>query len=130
MKMSNKQSMMKRPKASPRVLARVLKMLFGYYPVLAPIIVVCILISAVTAALPAVFMQQVIAAIEQAQLSGATWSDASGEIVQKVILLASLYVISWIAIILQTQLMAIITQGFLCKLRFEGTLRQRQRNVF
>ena len=117
MKMSKKQSMMNRPKASPRVLARVLKMLFGYYPVLAPVIVVCILISAVTAALPAVFMQKVIAAIEQAQLSGATWSEASGDIVPKVILLASFYIVSWIAIVLQTQLMAIITQGFLCKLR-------------
>ncbi len=109
--------MMKRPKASPQVLLRVLKMLFGYYPVLAPIIVVCILISAVTAALPAVFLQQVIAAIEQAQLAGVSWSEASGEILKKVILLACFYVVSLIAIILQTQLMAIITQGFLYKLR-------------
>ncbi|MBQ9801755.1 MAG: ABC transporter ATP-binding protein [Clostridia bacterium] len=109
--------MPKRPKASPRVLGRVLKMLFGYYPVLAPIIVVCILVSAVTAALPAVFMQQVIAAIEQAQVSGTPWSEAAGEIISKVLLLAVFYMISWVAIILQMQLMAIITQGFLCKLR-------------
>ena len=115
--MRKKDALMKRPKASPKVLGRVLKMLFGYYPVLAPIIVVCILVSAVTAALPAVFMQQVIAAIEQAQLSGASFSEASGEIVRKVLLLATFYVVSWIAIVLQTQLMAIITQGFLYKLR-------------
>ncbi len=115
--MSKKQAMPPRPKASPKVLGRVLKMLFGYYPVLAPITVVCILISAVTAALPAVFMQQVIAAIEKAQLSGTPWSEAAGEIVSKVLLLATFYVISLVAIILQTQLMAIITQGFLCKLR-------------
>ena len=117
MTMRKKDALMKRPKASPKVLGRVLKMLFGYYPVLAPIIVACILISAVTAALPAVFMQQVIAAIEQAQLSGASFSEASGEIVRKVLLLATFYVVSWIAIVLQTQLMAIITQGFLYKLR-------------
>lgn len=117
MTMRKKDALMKRPKASPKVLGRVLKMLFGYYPVLAPIIVVCILVSAVTAALPAVFMQQVIAAIEQAQLSGASFSEASGEIVRKVLLLATFYVVSWIAIVLQTQLMAIITQGFLYKLR-------------
>ena len=115
--MSKQQAMPKRPKASPRVLGRVLKMLFGYYPVLAPIIVVCILVSAVTAALPAVFMQQVIAAIEQAQVSGTPWSEAAGEIISKVLLLAVFYMISWVAIILQMQLMAIITQGFLCKLR-------------
>ena len=65
--MSKKQAMPPRLKANPKVLGRVLKMLFGYYPVLAPITVACILISAVTAALPAVFMQQVIAAIEKGQ---------------------------------------------------------------
>ncbi len=115
--MRKKDVSMKRPKANPKVLARVLKMLFGYYPVLAPIIVACILVSAVTAALPAVFMQQVIAAIEKAQLSGISFAEASDEIVRKVLLLATFYVVSWIAIVLQTQLMAVITQGFLYKLR-------------
>ena len=93
MTMRKKDALRKRPKANPKVLGRVLKMLFGYYPVLAPIIVVCILISAVTAALPAVFMQQVIAAIEKAQLSGASFAEASGEIVKKVLLLATFYVV-------------------------------------
>ena len=113
----SKNTLKKRPKASPKVLGRVLKLLFGYYPVLAPIIVVCILISAVTAALPAVFMQQVIAAIELAQSTGMTWDAAAEVIVPKVLLLATFYVISLVAIIVQTQLMAIITQGFLYKLR-------------
>ena len=115
--MSKKPEMSKRPPVNPRVLGRVLKMLFRYYPVLVPVAIACILISAVTAALPAIFMQQVIAAIEAAQLSGLSWSAAAGEIVPKVILLGVFYVISWVAIILQTQLMAVITQGFLYKLR-------------
>ena len=115
--MSKKPEMSKRPPVNPRVLGRVLKMLFRYYPVLVPVAIACILVSAVTAALPAIFMQQVIAAIEEAQLSGLSWSAAAGEIVPKVILLGVFYVISWVAIILQTQLMAVITQGFLYKLR-------------
>ena len=113
----SKQKMPKRPKPSMRVLGRAMKMLFSYYPVLMPITIVCILISAVTAALPPVFMQQVIAEIETAVKSGHTWDTAAKVIVPKVVLLGVFYAISWAAIILQTQLMAVITQGFLCKLR-------------
>ena len=116
-----------RPKANPKVLGRVLKMLFRFYPVLVPIVIVCILVSAVTAALPAVFMQQVIAEIEAAQASGFTWQSAAEGIVPKVLLLGVFYVISLSAIILQTQLMAVITQGFLCKLR--RTLFDKMQNL-
>ncbi len=104
------------------VLKRVLKMLFEFYPVLAPIAVVCILISAAASALPPIFMQQVIAAIETWQQSG-DWAGASQVIVPKVVLLGSLYCFSIVAVILQTQLMAVITQGFLSKMRcrmFDG----------
>ena len=114
--MSKKQVMPKRPKANPRVLGRVLKMLFSFYPVLMPVTIVCILVSAVTAAMPAIFMQQVFEEITLWQGSG-DWQSAAAAIVPKVMLLGSFYVVSLIAIILQTQLMAIITQGFLYKLR-------------
>ena len=52
--MSKKMS--KRPPMNPRVIGRVLKLLFKSYPVLVPIAIVCILISAITAAAPALFM--------------------------------------------------------------------------
>ena len=117
--MSKQANMPKRPKANPKVLGRVLKMLFRFYPVLVPITIVCILVSAVTAALPAVFLQQVIASIEEAQLASLTWELAAEVIVPKVLLLVVFYSVSLVAIILQTQLIAVITQGFLCKLRRE-----------
>ncbi len=113
----SKPQMPKRPKPSMRVLGRTMKLLFSYYPVLMPVIVVCILVAAVTAALPPVFMQQVIAEIEAAVESHATWAEASRLIVPKVVLLGVFYVIAWVLIALQTQLMAVVTQGFLCKLR-------------
>ena len=78
--MSKQKMQHARPKANPQVLGRVLKMLFRFYPVLVPIVIVCILVSAVTAALPAVFMQQVIAEIEVAQQSGISWQTAAGNI--------------------------------------------------
>ena len=123
----SKPSMQKRPKPSMRVLTRTMKMLFSYYPVLMPVTILCILISAVTAALPPVFMQQVIAEIEAAVESGSDWSVASKVIVPKVILLGVFYAISWAAIVLQTQLMAVITQGFLCKMR--GAMFDKMQNL-
>jgi ATP-binding cassette subfamily B protein len=113
----SKPQMPKKPKPNMRVLGRTLKMLFSYYPVLMPLTILCILISAVTALLPPVFMQQVIAEIEAAVNGAYGWDKASTIIIPKVVLLGIFYAISWAAIILQTQLMALITQGFLCKLR-------------
>ena len=113
----SKPQLPKRPKASPRVLGRALKMLFSFYPVLMPVTVFCILLSAVAAALPPIFMQQVIAEIEAAVAGNVGWAEASKAIVPKVLLLATFYVISLLAIVVQMQLMAVITQGFLDKLR-------------
>ena len=98
------------------VLKRVLKLLFSYYPVLAPLTVFCILFSAVTSAIPSLFLQQVINAIEKYQLTK-DWATASGEVIPKVVLLACFYVLSMISITIYTQLMAYMTQGFLCKMR-------------
>lgn len=97
-------------------LKRVLKMLFSYYPVLLPIAIFCIIFSAIIATMPAIFNQQVIAAIEEWYISR-DWTAAKQEIIPKIIILASLYVISLLAVIAHTQLMAFITQGFLGKMR-------------
>ncbi len=111
-----------RAKFNPNTLKRLLKMLFSFYPVMLPVTIVCIVFSALTAAAPAIFQQQVIADIEKYYKSG-DWSAASEVIIPKVLILAGLYVLSIIAITLYNQLMVIITQGFLNKMRcklFEG----------
>lgn len=105
-----------RPKASLGNLGRVIKMLFKFYPVLFPLAIACIVFSAVASAIPALFNQQVIAAIEEWYKTG-DWNSAKEIIVPKIILLAVFYVISIICITAQTQLMAYMTQGFLCKMR-------------
>ncbi len=118
----NKKSM--RPRLKGNVLKRVLKLLFGYYPVLVPITIFCILFTAVASAIPAVFLQQVTALIEHFQNpANGGWEAAKAEILPKILLLAGMYVLSLISITADTQLMVTITQGFLCKLRrtlFEG----------
>lgn len=118
--MSNNKSMppkgRPKPTFSPQTLKRILKMLFKFYPVLLPITIACILFSAITAAMPAIFQQQVIKDIENFIKSG-NWSAAKEVILPKIMILISLYIVSIIAITLYNQLMVIITQGFLNKMR-------------
>ncbi len=101
---------------------RIIKTLYGFYPRLVPISVFCILFSAVSAAIPDLFIQQVIEIIERWVQSG-DWLSAKPEIMQKITFLIVLYALSLTAVLIQSLLMAYITQGFLCKLRrrmFDG----------
>lgn len=97
-------------------LRRIIKLLFKSYPIMIPIVMVCIIISSITASLPAIFQQQVLADIGEWMHTG-DWASASKVILPKVMILAGLYVFSLLAIICYTQLMAFITQGFLNKMR-------------
>ncbi len=111
-----------RPKAAPGTLKRVIKLLFSYYPALVPLTIFCILFSSAVSSIPSIFVQKVITSIQNWYLSG-DWEAAKGEIISEVLILISLYLLSVIAIGVYTQLMAFITQGFLCKLRrnmFDG----------
>ncbi len=98
------------------VIGRLIKTLFEFYPVLLPLTLVCILFSAIVSSIPSVFMQNVIAAVETSWQSG-DWQAVSGKILGLVGILAIFYVLSLIAAFTFTQLMAVITQGSLKKLR-------------
>ncbi|MBU3806642.1 MAG: ABC transporter ATP-binding protein/permease [Candidatus Fournierella pullistercoris] len=97
-------------------LLRIFKTLFSFYPVMMPLVVVCILFSAIVSSLPSAFMQNVIALVEKYWATG-DWDGVSGEILGLVGLLVVLYVLSLISAFAYTRMMAIITQGFLKKLR-------------
>ncbi len=96
----------------------VLKKFFGFYPVLAPLSVFCILFSAIVAAIPAVFIQRVLAVIEKWYQSG-DWASAKAELLPLILLLVGLYTLSIISLTVESQLMAVMTQGFLDKMRRE-----------
>ena len=101
-----------------RALGRTVKKFFGYYPVLAPLTVVCILFSAIVSSIPSLFVQNVLTVVEKWYTTG-DWASAKAEIVPYLVLLGVLYVLSVAAQTLYTQLMAVMTQGFLDKLRCE-----------
>ena len=98
------------------VLLRLIRMLFSFYPVLLPITLVCILFNAIISSVPSIFMQNVIAAVEQSWQTG-DWDGVSGQILGLVSILAGFYALSLLAGLIYTQLMAIITQGSLAKMR-------------
>lgn len=99
-------------------LGRVIKKLFGYYPRLAPLTVFLILFSAAVSSIPSLFVQNVLAVIEKWYKTG-DWVSAKPEVIHYLIILASLYLLSLISLVVYTQIMAYMTQGFLDKLRRE-----------
>ena len=104
------------------VIGRLLKTIREFYPVIMPVTIVCIIFSAIVSAVPTIFMQKIIAVIEDNWEIG-EWSEISKEITGMVTVLAGFYVLSLLAGIIYNQLMAIITQGSLKKLRvkmFDG----------
>ena len=105
---------MQQTKSKLGLLLRLYRQMFRYYPVLLPLSFVLIIFNAVVRSIPSIFMQNIIEMIEEA--NGA-WADVSPRIIGAVALLAGFYVISLIADFAFSQMMAVITQGTLAKLR-------------
>ena len=115
--------MSKEVKGAPRradtaMIKRVFQKFFGYFPVLAPLTVACLLFSALVRAVPSIFTQKILAVVEKWYQSG-DWSSALAEIMPYITILLVLYVIALVSTIVETQLMAYMTQGFLNRLRKE-----------
>lgn len=108
----------KEMQAAPKkgVIRRIIRTLFSFYPVLMPVVLFCILFNAIVSAIPAVFMQNIIAVIEQSYQSG-DWEAVAGKILGMAAILAILYAVSLIASFTYCRLLAVITQGSLKKLR-------------
>ncbi len=113
-----------RPTLDFSALGRVIKLLYQFYPRLLPLVGVCIVAAAAVAAAPAVFTQKVLAILTECLDKGIlSWEIARERILPLVLTLVGLYAASITLSLIQTQLMAVITQGFLSKMRcrmFEG----------
>lgn len=133
-KKKNKNNIPDSPKAksgiSIHTFRRINKILYESYPKLIPFTAFCIVFSAIVNAVPSIFVQKILAVVteclENGLSSGAAgidWSEASGKIIPLIIALIVLYILSIISMTIYSQLMAVITQGFLSKLRcrmFDG----------
>ena len=106
-------------KNSGKTVGRLMKLMFSFFPVILPLTMILILTNAVISAVPSIFQQKIIAILQNAWTNQLTWSDVSGDIWHNVRLLAILYVCSLAAGFAYNQLMAVITQGTLHKLRMK-----------
>ena len=110
-------------KINVKSLVRVIKLLYSFYPKLVTVTGICILISSVVSAIPAVFLQKIIAIIDtyfknnKENLGDGIWAVAKKEIIPLLIILASMYVVSIVLMTVYSLLLAKITQGFLDKMR-------------
>ncbi len=103
-------------KLSKGIVKRVVKDLFSFYPVMLPIFITCVIISALISSMPSIFQQKIIAVIESSYKSG-DWSQVRGQIFGYMRVLVTLYLISLAASVIFNQMGAIITQGTLNKMR-------------
>ncbi len=112
----------KRPPVRKGVLGRVIKSVFHFYPAMMTVALLCIIFNAVVSSLPSIFMQQIFAVIEEAIKdstvpAASVWAVYGSKVVTAMCILIGLYVLSLISCAVYKQLMAIITQGYLNKMR-------------
>lgn len=112
--MNNKRQ--KRPAAKKGVLGRVLRSLFRAYPKMTTFALFCITVNAVISSLPSIFMERVFTVVGTAIDNGG-WAAYGGEIVRYMLILIGLYAVSLVLGAIDKQMMAVITQGYLKKLR-------------
>lgn len=108
--------MMKSKSTKKGIIRRILKTMREFYPIMLPVTIVCIIFNAIVSSFPSVFMQNIIAVVEKSWKSG-DWNSVSSQILKFVGALIVFYILSLLAGFAYNQLMAIITQGTLKKLR-------------
>ena len=99
-------------------LTRALRMFFGYYPFMAPFSVFCVLIAAAVSAAPPIFIQKIISVINEWVEDG-NWEAARPQVISYLTVLLIMYFLAIVLQVVETQLMAVMTQGYLDKLRKE-----------
>ena len=96
-------------------LSRLFKYLFKYYKAYLCIVAVCILLSAVAGTVSSLFLNQLILAIRDGIESG--YGTVSARLMQIIGMMAGFYVVGVVSSFIYSRLMAIVTQGFLDKMR-------------
>ena len=107
----------KKPRIQKGTLGRVIRSVFRFYPKMLTIALVCIVFNAVVSSLPSLFMQTVFGALKDAVSLNQTWAEAWRSVTLPMCTLIGLYVLSLVSGALSKQLMAVLTQGYLSKMR-------------
>ena len=97
-------------------MSRLIKTLFGFYPVLLPLVVAGVVLCAVINSIGATFLQSALQVISESWQSG-DWTAAQPKILKLVTTLGCIYAVGVASSLFWNRAMAVITQGSLEKLR-------------
>ena len=97
-------------------MSRLIKTLFGFYPVLLPLVVAGVVLCAIINSIGATFLQSALQIISESWQSG-DWTTAQPKILRLVTTLACIYGVGILSSLFWNRAMAIVTQGSLEKLR-------------
>ncbi len=117
--------MMKSRRINFKTLVPIVKMLFKTYKVRCFIVVLCLIVSAISTIASSVFIKQITDIIEKA-LNLASYQNGyelfeyiKPDLLNTIFAMIAVYAVGIISSITYTQIMAVIGQGFLCKIRVE-----------
>ncbi|MBQ7383873.1 MAG: ABC transporter ATP-binding protein [Clostridia bacterium] len=97
------------------VIGRLMKLLFTDYKKQLILVAVCILLTALASTVASVFMNFFINTIGEGLESG--WDAIDTKIYTAIGIMVAIYAVGWVSSYLHTRTMAIVTQGFLNKMR-------------
>ena len=109
--------MRKQNKNPKTAMGWVFQEIFEAFPVLMPVTILCIIISAGISAIPSIFMERIFDIIETGLSQGADWSQLGGTILSYVLVLGGLYLLSLVIASFYHQALAIMGQGSLMAMR-------------
>ena len=100
----------------PGTLKRLVKMLFSFYPVLLPLVMLGVVLCALINSIGSVFLQKALEVISTSWQTG-DWATARPQILGLVTTLAVIYIIGNLSSLFWNRYMGVVTQGSLMKLR-------------
>lgn len=100
----------------PGTLKRLVKMLFSFYPVLLPLVMLGVVLCALINSIGSVFLQKALEVISTSWQTG-DWAAARPQILDLVTTLAVIYIIGNLSSLFWNRYMGVVTQGSLMKLR-------------
>ena len=110
--MKTKKNMLKQ---APNVIKRLLKLLFADYKKQLILVTICLLVTAFASTIASIFMSYYITVIGDGLENG--WDSIKARIFTAITIMLIIYAMGWLSSFLQTRTMAIVTQGFLNKMR-------------
>ncbi|MBE6535434.1 MAG: ABC transporter ATP-binding protein [Ruminococcaceae bacterium] len=102
-------------KQAPNVIKRLLKLLFADYKKQLILVTICLLVTAFASTIASIFMSYYITVIGDGLENG--WDSIKARIFTAITIMLIIYAMGWVSSFLQTRTMAIVTQGFLNKMR-------------